>query len=85
MFLVPVFAASTAALLQYDECKSNPNELLRRVQRNSFVESHGLELHESVSEFCCELMPCEEGFANDEDSTSQQASGSDLLGKWSQP
>ena len=50
-----------------DECKSNPNELFRRVQRNSFVENHGLEPHEAVSEFRCELMPCEEGFANDED------------------
>ena len=58
---------STAALLQYDECKSNPNELFRRVQRNSFMENHGLEPHEAVSEFCCELIPLEEGLANEED------------------
>lgn len=51
---------SSAALLQYDECKSNSNELVRRVQRNSSMENYGLESYEAASKFCCELKPCEE-------------------------
>lgn len=57
---------STAAVLDYDDRDGSPADLFRLVQRRSFVENHGLEPHDAVTEFECELIPVKEMFTSDE-------------------